>query len=124
MDNVVINVTEIVEQITIDITESIDDVDINITEADTTTINITEVPEEVTINVTENVDEVTIYAINGPTIWGSISGILSNQTDLQTALDAKEDLLGYNRRYWFNCLYYWRFSKAFEKYRFDSSIGE
>lgn len=31
----------------------------------------------------------------GSAVWGAITGTLSNQTDLQTALNAKEDLLGY-----------------------------
>src|SRR5690242_17488006 len=31
----------------------------------------------------------------GQPIWGSISGTLSNQTDLQAALDAKQDDLGF-----------------------------
>ena len=32
---------------------------------------------------------------NSNTTWGSITGTLSNQTDLQTALNAKQDSLGY-----------------------------
>jgi hypothetical protein len=34
-----------------------------------------------------------IIAVSSDVTWGSITGTLSNQTDLQTALNAKQDTL-------------------------------
>lgn len=42
-----------------------------------------------------NVAAVINFPTYTGTVWGSITGVLSNQTDLQTALNAKQNLLGF-----------------------------
>ena len=58
-------------------------------------INVYETTEDVTINVTESVITVNINKVTstggGGGTWGSITGTLSDQTDLQSALDNKVD---------------------------------
>ena len=62
MDNVVINITETIEEVIIHIEDGYDDVKITITEGG-----------------------------GGPSEWGLITGTLSDQTDLQTELDNKSN---------------------------------
>ena len=53
-------------------------------------INVTKEVEQIDINVTENVIEVNINSVSGGgASWGEIDGTLSNQTDLQNALNLK-----------------------------------
>lgn len=55
-------------------------------------INVTKQVEQIDINVTENVIEVNINSVSGGgATWGEIDGTLSNQTDLQNALNLKAD---------------------------------
>ena len=57
-------------------------------------INVYETTEDVTINVTENVINVNINKVTssgGGGTWGSITGDLVDQTDLQSALNLKVD---------------------------------
>lgn len=59
-------------------------------------INVIEVPDQITVDTTEIVDNISINVSEAGSVnWGNILGILSNQVDLQNALDAKENLLGY-----------------------------
>jgi hypothetical protein len=62
---------------------------------DNVVINVIEQPVEVEVNITEIPDEIDINVIEGAAVWGAITGTLSDQTDLQAALNAKQDLLGY-----------------------------
>ena len=56
-------------------------------------INVSEVVENVQITTTENITTVNINENTGSgAVWGAISGNLSNQTDLQNALDSKANL--------------------------------
>jgi len=53
-------------------------------------INVTKEVEQIDINVTENVIKVNINSVSGGgASWGEIDGTLSNQTDLQNALNLK-----------------------------------
>ena len=55
-------------------------------------INVTKQVEQIDINVTENVIKVNINSVSGGgATWGGINGTLSNQTDLQNALNLKAD---------------------------------
>jgi hypothetical protein len=60
-------------------------------------INVTETVENVTINVVDNVIQVNVNRIagGGDAVWGEITGTLSNQTDLQDALNLKQNSLGF-----------------------------
>lgn len=56
-------------------------------------INVSEVVENVQITTTENITTVNINEVAGSgAVWGAISGNLSNQTDLQDALDLKANV--------------------------------
>ena len=61
---------------------------------DNVTVNITETPDNITVDTTEIPDNITVnIGEAGSIAWGSITGTLSNQTDLQNALDLKADKL-------------------------------
>lgn len=56
-------------------------------------INVSEVVENVQITTTENITTVNINKVTGSgASWGEIEGTLSNQTDLQDALDLKANV--------------------------------
>ena len=56
-------------------------------------INVNKVVENVQITTTENITTVNINENTGSgAVWGAISGNLSNQTDLQDALDLKANV--------------------------------
>lgn len=59
-------------------------------------VNIIDNREDVTLNVTPTVVEININSLTGNfgVNWGEIAGTLSNQTDLQNALNLKADLVG------------------------------
>ena len=59
-------------------------------------VNIIDNREDVTLNVTPTVVEININSLTGNfgINWGEIDGTLSNQTDLQNALNLKADLVG------------------------------
>ena len=59
-------------------------------------VNIIDNREDVTLNVTPTVVEININSLTGNfgVNWGEITGTLSNQTDLQNALNLKADLVG------------------------------
>lgn len=78
-DIIDINVNKIVE--TIDIVANFEHPNIEITAIE----NV----DNVEINATPNVVQININSISGDVEWGEIQGILSNQTDLQNALDLK-----------------------------------
>jgi len=58
-------------------------------------VNIIDNREDITLNVTPSVVEININSLTGNfgVNWGDIEGTLSNQTDLQTVLNAKADLV-------------------------------
>lgn len=59
-------------------------------------VNIIDNREDVTLNVTPTLVEININSLTGNfgILWGEIEGTLSNQTDLNTALGLKADLVG------------------------------
>ena len=57
--------------------------------SDTIDINVNKIVETIEVNATPNVVQININSISGDVEWGEIEGILSNQTDLQNALDLK-----------------------------------
>jgi len=59
-------------------------------------VNIIDNREDITLNVTPTVVEININSLTGNfgVAWGQITGTLSNQTDLNTALGLKADLVG------------------------------
>jgi hypothetical protein len=59
-------------------------------------VNIIDNREDITLNVTPTVVEININSLTGNfgVNWGEISGTLSSQTDLNTALGLKADLVG------------------------------
>jgi len=59
-------------------------------------VNIIDNREDITLNVTPSVVEININSLTGNfgVNWGEIAGTLSNQTDLNTALTLKADLIG------------------------------
>ncbi len=59
-------------------------------------VNIIDNREDVTLNVTPTLVEININSLTGNfgINWGEITGTLSNQTDLQNALNLKADLVG------------------------------
>lgn len=78
-DTIDINVNKIVE--TIDVFANFEHPNIE--------INTIESVDNVEVNATPNVVQININSISGDVEWGEIEGILSNQTDLQNALDLK-----------------------------------
>ena len=58
-------------------------------------VNIIDNREDVTLNVTPTLVEININSLTGNfgILWGEIEGTLSNQTDLQNALNLKADLV-------------------------------
>ena len=78
-DTIDINVNKIVE--TIDVFANFEHPNVE--------INTIEIVDNVEINATPNVVQININSISGDVEWGEIEGILSNQTDLQNALDLK-----------------------------------
>lgn len=78
-DTIDINVNKIVE--TIDVFANFEHPNIE--------INTIEIVDNVEVNATPNVVQININSISGDVEWGEIDGILSNQTDLQNALDLK-----------------------------------
>jgi hypothetical protein len=58
-------------------------------------VNIIDNREDITLNVTPSVVEININSLTGNfgVNWGEIGGTLSNQTDLQNALNLKADLV-------------------------------
>lgn len=58
-------------------------------------VNIIDNREDITLNVTPSVVEININSLTGNfgVNWGDIEGTLSNQTDLQNALNLKADLV-------------------------------
>lgn len=63
---------------------------------ETIDVNIIDNREDITLNVTPTVVEININQLTGNfgINWGEITGTLSNQTDLNTALGLKADLVG------------------------------
>lgn len=57
--------------------------------SDTIDINVNKIVETIEVNATPNVVQININSISGDVEWGEIQGILSDQTDLQNALDLK-----------------------------------
>ena len=59
-------------------------------------VNIIDNREDIVLNVTPSVVEININSLtsNFGVAWGQITGTLSNQTDLNTALGLKADLVG------------------------------
>lgn len=57
--------------------------------ADNITINIVDNPTNVSVGLSTTPDIINIDAIMGGAIWGSITGLLSTQTDLWSQLSAK-----------------------------------
>jgi hypothetical protein len=59
-------------------------------------VNIIDNREDIVLNVTPTVVEININSLTGNfgVTWGEITGTLSNQTDLNTALGLKADLVG------------------------------
>lgn len=58
-------------------------------------VSVAEAAGEVTVNVTETVQSVDVSVAGGggaAATWGTITGTLASQTDLQTALDGKQPL--------------------------------
>lgn len=84
-DNIEVNVSNTIEVVDVfpQITEEVVD------------INISDNSEDVVINVTESIIEVNINKVTNvlSAVWGSITGTLSSQTDLQSALNAKQNSL-------------------------------
>lgn len=58
--------------------------------SDSVVINIVEVSDSIEVDVTEQ-NQLDVNITNNP-LWGDIAGTLSDQTDLQSELDAKEDV--------------------------------
>lgn len=64
--------------------------------SDNINIAVTEVVEEVAVVVTEPESQVDVEILEGQyTSWGDITGTLSDQADLQAALNAKQNALAY-----------------------------
>ncbi len=82
-DDITIGVTEIVNNI--EVTAQPNDQIIDISVVDNS--------DEVTLNVTPTVIEINVNKGSSYAYWGGISGTLSDQTDLQDALDLKADLV-------------------------------
>jgi len=59
-------------------------------------VNIIDNREDVTLNVTPSLVEININSLTGNfgVTWGEITGTLADQTDLNTALSLKADLVG------------------------------
>ena len=106
-----INVTETTEEVAVNVTPSVVEVNIDVTQELITEIvtidaetcvniidvSVTDASDNVTLNITPSIVEVNINrgGGSGSSEWGSITGTLSDQTDLQSALDAKQNVLGY-----------------------------
>jgi len=106
-----INVTETTEEVALNVTPSVVEVNIDVTQeliteivtVDASTcvniidVSVTDAADNVTLNITPSIVEVNINRGEGggASIWGGITGTLSDQTDLQNALNAKQNLLGY-----------------------------
>lgn len=106
-----INVTETTEEVALNVTPSVVEVNIDVTQELITEIvtidaetcvniidvSVTDATDNVTLNITPSIVEVNINRGEGggASIWGGITGTLSDQTDLQNALNAKQNLLGY-----------------------------
>jgi len=107
-----INVTETTEEVAVNVTPSVVEVNIDVTQELITEIvtidaetcvniidvSVTDASDNVTLNITPSIVEVNINrggGGGGSSEWGSITGTLSDQTDLQSALDAKQNVLGY-----------------------------
>lgn len=106
-----INVTETTEDVTLNITPSVVEVNIDVTQELITEIvtvdaetcvnivdvTVTDATDNVTLNITPSIVEVNINRNEGggASVWGGITGTLSDQTDLQAALNAKQNALGY-----------------------------
>jgi len=106
-----INVTETTEEVALNVTPSVVEVNIDVTQeliteivtVDASTcvniidVSVTDASDNVTLNITPSIVEVNINRGEGggASIWGGITGTLSDQTDLQNALNAKQNLLGY-----------------------------
>lgn len=107
-----INVTETTEDVALNITPSVVEVNIDVTQELITEIvtvdaetcvnivdvSVTDATDNVTLNITPSIVEVNINrggGGSGSTTWGDIGGTLSDQTDLQSALDAKQNVLGF-----------------------------
>jgi len=107
-----INVTETTEEVAVNVTPSVVEVNIDVTQELITEIvtidaetcvniidvSVTDASDNVTLNITPSIVEVNINrggGGSGSSTWGSITGTLSAQTDLQSALDAKQNVLGY-----------------------------
>jgi hypothetical protein len=106
-----INVTETTEEVAVNVTPSVVEVNIDVTQEliteivtidANTCVNIvdvavTDASDNVTLNITPSIVEVNINrgGGSGSSEWGAITGTLSDQTDLQSAIDAKQDALGY-----------------------------
>lgn len=107
-----INVTETTEEVALNITPSVVEVNIDVTQELITEIvtvdaetcvnivdvSVTDAADNVTLNITPSIVEVNINrggGGGGSATWGDIGGTLSDQTDLQSALDAKQNALGF-----------------------------
>jgi hypothetical protein len=106
-----INVTETTEEVAVNVTPTVVEVNIDVTQELITEIvtidaetcvniidvSVTDASDNVTLNITPSIVEVNINrgGGSGSSEWGAITGTLSDQTDLQSALDAKQDVLGY-----------------------------
>lgn len=82
-DDITIGVTEIVNNI--EVTAQPNDQIVDISVIDNT--------DEVTLNITPTVIEINVNKGSSYAKWGTILGTLSDQTDLQDALDLKADLV-------------------------------
>jgi hypothetical protein len=82
-DDITIGVTEIVNNI--EVTAQPNDQIVDISVIDNT--------DEVTLNITPTVIEINVNKGSSYAKWGTILGTLSDQTDLQDALDLKADLI-------------------------------
>jgi hypothetical protein len=91
------------DDITIGVTEIVNNIEVTAQPNDQIVdISITDNSDEVTLNITPTVVEVNINKGGSFAKWGDLYGTLSDQTDLQNALNAKEPTItaGTTSQYW------------------------
>ena len=82
------------DDITIGVTEIVNNIEVTAQPNDQIVdISVIDNADDVTLNITPTVIEINVNKGSSYAKWGTISGTLSDQTDLQDALDLKADLV-------------------------------
>lgn len=83
------------DDITIGVTEIVNNIEVTAQPNDQIVdISVIDNADDVTLNITPTVIEININKGSSYAKWGTILGTLSDQTDLQSALDLKANLIG------------------------------